>query len=68
MLTSNRCKICKGTGLEKVGRIVCGNCNGKGCMKCHGNLYIQREYEECRKCWGSGKIKNPITENYVIIK
>jgi DnaJ-class molecular chaperone len=68
MVFLESCKTCKGSGLEKMGIIFCPNCNGKGCIKCWGNLYIQKEYEECRNCWGSGTIKDNLLKNYIVVE
>ena len=53
---SNRCSLCKGTGLIKTYIIVCKHCDAKGCCWCSGFRFTRQPWIECELCYGSGTL------------
>ncbi len=51
----DRCNFCQGIGLIKYEIIKCFKCEGKKCFECKSNGLIKMPYDECDKCYGTGK-------------
>ena len=59
-MSNKQCSHCKGYGLIKLKTPeTCNNCLGERCYLCdRSNPY--KTYEECKKCFGTGKTKENI--------
>lgn len=60
-----QCQVCKGSGLVRQTAVVCEHPAVTFCSNCEmrGGFTV-RPFEECTKCWGSGRVK-PAKDDHV---
>jgi len=56
MRNNTNCEKCLGHGIIKQEEKKCIICEGKKCISCNEKGFEKMPYDECDKCFGSGKI------------
>ncbi len=51
----DNCILCQGVGLVKYETKKCNICEGRKCIQCKSKGFDKMPYDECEKCYGTGK-------------